>query len=162
MLIQAPYGGRIHRIVVSVNPERSWKEAIDVLRATDKDSNIYKVGNLYPLKEGQAKDEEILLVNFGSTTPSGEYVVDWARPGGLRGLKPADPRKVFAIGEHTPLLCSDLMQDPIAVVSLASCSFEGDRLVPYVWWNQTRRHANLIRFDSAWSINCWFAFTCEW
>lgn len=40
-------------------------------------------------------------------------------------------------------------------------SFEGNRQVPNVWWNRSKRKTNLNWFDNDWNANYWFAFVRE-
>lgn len=155
MLVAAPKGGRLHVVRVPVNPAREWQDAINVLPNTGKDWDIRKVGEHYPPQEGPVEEHEIILVNFGKTITNGQFALDWAKP---FGLLPADPRKVFAVGEHKPMLHRELGFSAMVVVSLEECSFEGDRRVPLAWWDGGRRGAVLDWFVDDWYGNRWFAF----
>ena len=156
MPVSAPTGGRLHIVRrVPVNPARDWQEAINVLPNTGKDWDIRKDGELYPPQDGPVEEHEVILVNFGKTIPNGQYAIDRAKP---LGLKPADPRKVFAICEHKPTLHRALGVSVMAVVSLITCSFGGSRRVPNAWWSDDERFASLLWFDSPWDGRYWFAF----
>ncbi|OGF81133.1 hypothetical protein A2W48_02345 [Candidatus Giovannonibacteria bacterium RIFCSPHIGHO2_12_44_12] len=37
-------------------------------------------------------------------------------------------------------------------------SFGGNDHVTYVWFNDSKRNANLNRFEDVWYDNCWFSF----
>ena len=133
MPISAPEGGRIHVVRVPVNQGREWQEAIDAAGPnTGKDWNIRKVSEHYPPQEGQVEEREVILVNFGKTIQNGQYALNWATQ---FGLKPSDPRKVFAVGEHKLELHKELDVDAMAVVSLVPCAFEGGQRVPFSWWD---------------------------
>lgn len=159
MPVQAPKGGCIHVVRVPVNPAREWQEAVNAAGPdTPMSYDIRKVGHLYPPQTGAVVEREIILVNFGKTIPNGQYALDWALPFGLR---PADARSVFAVGEHKPQLNTELGIPYMTVVSLEDCSFGGDRRVPSVWWCGSERGAPLGWFAYDWSDYCWFAFVRE-
>lgn len=159
MPVAAPKGGRIHAVRVPVDPTREWLEAVNAAGPdTPASCSVRKVGHLYPPQAGTVTDREIILVNFGKPIPSGQYALDWAKPFGLR---PENPRGVFAIGEHMPQLNIQLGMPYMAVVSLDVCSFEGGRRVPVAWWRDSRRGAYLYWFGSDWDGNDWFAFVRE-
>lgn len=159
MPIAAPKGGRIHVVRVPVDPAREWQEAVNAAGPdTPASYDVRKVGDQYPPQAGAVAEREIILVNFGKRIPDGQYVLDWANP---HGLRPENPRGVFAIGEHKPNLNTELGMPYMAVVSLEACSFVGSRRVPRVWWSGSSRGAYLSWFGDDWRGVYWFAFVRE-
>jgi hypothetical protein len=159
MPVAAPKSGRIHVVRVPVDPAREWQAAINAAGPnTPANYDVRKVGHLYPQQTGAVVEREIILVNFGKTIPNGQYALDWAKPFGLR---PENPRGVFAIGEHRPQLNTELGMSYMAVVSLEACSFGGGRRVPFAGWDDSEREACLYWFDGDWVGRCWFAFVRE-
>ena len=51
--------------------------------------------------------------------------------------------------------------DPMAVVSLQKCSFEGRPLVARVWFDGSERSALLVWLWYHWDDDDWFAFVRE-
>lgn len=152
-----PEGGKILIVAVPVNESRSWQDAVSGAGPnTGRDWDIWKVGDQYPPLAGAApRLQQVFLVNFGKYTRSEGNLI-WAKE---QHLVPASPRAVFAIGEHCPYL--NLAMDPMAVVSLAKCSFGGGEHACYVWWFGSERRAYLIWFDGGWNDHYWFAFVRE-
>ena len=157
--ITAPEGGRIHILRVPVNPAREWQEGINAAGPnTPENFDVCKVGGLYLPQKGKVEEREIILVNFGKTIPNGQYALDWAKQ---YKLCPDGPRGCFAIGEHKPNLDKELGMNPMAVVSLEECSFEGERRVCNVWWDDAGRYASLYWFGDDLGGDYWFAFVRE-
>ncbi|HEV3501145.1 MAG TPA: hypothetical protein VGZ92_12550 [Bradyrhizobium sp.] len=158
---EAPEGGRLHVLRVLVSPGREWQEAIDAAGPdTLKSYDVRKVGDKYPPQPGDPREREIILVNFGKTIPDSQYALNWAKP---HGLRPANPRQTFAVGEHKPELHRELKADPMVVVSLDDCIFGSERRVCRVWWGDAKRCAGLLSwFDVGWAADyVWFAFVRE-
>ena len=51
--------------------------------------------------------------------------------------------------------------NPMAVVTLAPCSFVGNQYVPYVWFDVAERWAGIDRLGNAWLGYYWLAFEHE-
>lgn len=155
--IAAPEGGKILIVTVPVNEARLWENAVGAFSPdTDRDWDIWKVGDQYPPVAGAKPAlQQIFLVNFGKFTRSEGNLI-WAKE---QHLVPASPRAVFAIGEHCPYL--NLAMDPMAVVSLVQCSFEGRQHVCDGWWCGSERGVRPVWFGSDWDDYDWFAFVRE-
>lgn len=154
--IVPPGGGQVLIVTVPVSESRDWKDAAGVAGPnTSRDSDIWKVGGQYPPVAGVKRLQQIFLANFGKYSRSEGNLV-WAKE---QHLVPASPRAVFAIGEHCPYL--NLVMDPMAVVSLAKCFFEGFEHACIVWWDGSEREASLGWFDGGWVGVDWFAFVRE-
>lgn len=158
-MITVPKGGRIHIVSVLVNESRPWKDAASAAGPnTGRDRDIWKVGDQYSPVVGATQGlQQVILVNFGKHMRS-EDVLDWGKE---QHLRPASPRSVLAISEHYPNLNRDLTVDNMTVISLVTCSFGGERRVPYVWWDESLRKSNLSWFDYEWREDYWFAFVRE-
>jgi len=152
--IIAPPGGRIYVVSVPVDESRDWHEAIGAAGpSTGSDWDIERVGEQYPTTDETPGSREVILVNFGKKTGSEDNLV-WAK---AQQLRPASPRTVFAVGEYCPTLHNQLDMDPLVVVSLITCFFEGEQRVVSVGWIGPRRAANLGWFEESWQVNFWFA-----
>lgn len=158
--LAAPDGGCINVVHVPVNPGREWQEAVNAAGPnTPSGYDVRKVADKYPPQSGPVEDiKEIILVNFGRTISDTKVAVDWGKQYKLR---PANPRQIFAVGEHKPELHHELGMNPMAVVSPDECFFVGYRQVCFVWWRGSRRYCDLRWFARDWSANSWFAFVRE-
>jgi hypothetical protein len=154
-----PQRGKIHLLSIHANASRPWRDAVSAAGPnTGRHWEIWEVGDQYPPLVGATGGlQEIILVNFGRYIRSEECLL-WAKS---QRLVPDSPRKVFAVGEHCLELHRDLGIDPIAVVSLVPCSFEGRQRVPSVWWYGSLRQADLRWFAYGWYAYNWFAFVRE-
>lgn len=152
--IVPPEGGRILVVTLPVDESRLWKDSVSAAGPnTGRDWNIWKLGDQYPSVVGATRGlQQITLANFGKYTRS-EGDLIWAKE---QHLVPASPRAVFAVGEYCPYL--NLVMNPMAVVSLVTCSFGGEQFVCDVWFDGSRRAADRRWFVSEWRDIYWFAF----
>lgn len=158
--IQVPEGGRIHTVAVPANESRDWKDAVGAAGPnTGRDWTIWRMGDQYPPSESGSGLVKVVLVHFGKgRNTRSEDNIEWGKS---QHLVPASPRKVFAVGEHCQNLHRDLGMDPMAVVSLKKCSFEGVQHCARVWFRGSRRLADGDWFGGGWDDDCWFAFVRE-
>ena len=83
--IVPPRGGRIHIVSVPVDESRIWKEVVGTAPNTDKDQDVWKVGDQYPPVAGATQTaRQAVLVNFGKRIMS-EDAIAW---GASQKLKP--------------------------------------------------------------------------
>jgi|SRR3989344_3555831 len=180
--IEAPEGGRIHRVRVLVDPGRKWKVAIkaagpDTIQEW-LDHDIGQASEQYPAHpESKPVEREFALVNFGKTI-LGEAALNWGMGNCRRN---ALPRELFAISEHHPNLDQELKTNgAMALLSLETCTMGMDVFNPVggglhraeeravqcictVGWNRTRnkRYCKLEQFDDEFTDVCWFAFNVQ-
>jgi hypothetical protein len=159
--IVAPPNGIVRMFTVLVNESRPLKEVVHVaFPDTPKDHSIWGVGDQYPPLAGAIERlEEVFIVNFGkySLTPS-QTAIEWGKK---QRLVSASPRACFAIAEHLPKLNTYLEMDPMAILSLRECSFEGEQACWDAWFDGSERGARLNQFEAVWLGFYWFAFVRE-
>nr|KKS48658.1 MAG: hypothetical protein UV11_C0006G0063 [Candidatus Giovannonibacteria bacterium GW2011_GWF2_42_19] len=159
--IAPPPNGIVILLTIPVNESREWNGAVKAAGPdTDRNSGIWKVGDQFPGSAGTVERlEQIWLVNFGKgSVTSSQNALDW---GEEQHLVPDSPRANFAIAEHFPKLNTYLGMDLMAIISLRTCSFEGDDHATRVWFLGAERIAYLVWFENVWSDDYWFAFVRE-
>ncbi|QQG45414.1 MAG: hypothetical protein HYW89_00555 [Candidatus Sungiibacteriota bacterium] len=153
--IEIPESGRIHVVAVPVNESRDWIKAVKAAGPnTDKGWDIWRMGDQYPPSKTGSGLKKVLLVNFGKYM-NGRAAALWGKS---QKLVPITPRTGFAIGEHCPNLPKDLGMDPMGVISLKECSFQGRPNVTDVWFDRSERGAGHLWLDDEFSDGYWFGF----
>jgi len=158
--IVAPKNGRVIIVTAVVDESRPWAEAVRAAGPdTGKDWDIWKVGDHYPAASGGTRRlTQVILANWKDGVADGTVPLVWSKK---QRLLPATPRTVFAIGEQYPDLHRLMGVDPMAVVSLLECTFNGESRIPNVWWNGAQRDADRGRVARGWDGDAWFAFVRE-
>ncbi|MEK7174216.1 MAG: hypothetical protein AAB759_01005 [Patescibacteria group bacterium] len=157
--IVAPVGGRLYFVRVMVDPARSWAEVVRaVYPNTADDSNVWKIGDLYPTTPGPAVNREIILANFGNKRTFPRDVIAWAE---TNRLKREGPRGVFAIAEQNPNLDKVLGRNPISILSFFERSFAAGKVMPVVWWEGANRGTGLSWGTIGVYGDDWIAFVRE-
>lgn len=146
----APEGGRVHILRdIPVDEWTSWKNAIDwSCPTTASDSffqhsphSVHNVGEQYPAAEIRDRVlRTIVLVTFGSQTPSLDSVAAWGKE---HKLLPASPRAVFALVRNRANLFEEFRMELICIASLQACTISGGRFLPVVWFNPGGHAAGL-------------------
>ncbi len=158
--ITSPPGGKVLLLTAVVDESRAWEDAVQEAGPdTGRDWDIWRVGDQYPPTMGaRSRLKQVIITNFGKGVQS-EEALAWGKE---QKLKPTTPRACFAVSEHYPVLHHYLDMDPMAVVTLASCSVESGQRVPFVWFAGAERGAVLsIGSAFGWLGYCWFAFDRE-
>jgi len=151
-----PPGARLHTVRISFKPDREWQEAINAAGPnTPSDYNVRKVGDQYPPTGTEEIEEDLILLNFPKGDGFFDRALAWAAS---KQLQNTVPREVFAIGEQHPKLYEKLGQNSMYVAATKECTFGGDRCACYVWWNDSKRGANLRWVGNFGSSRDWFAF----
>ena len=147
---------QIIEIEVEVEQDCEWQSAVNAAGPnTPSDYNVRKVGDQYtPVGKGKVK-EKLILLNFPSGGGSWNKAITWAK---AENHKQTNPREALAIGEHHPKLHEQLGQNPMYAVATTDCSFGGNRSACYVWWNVSKRMANLAWVEYFDCANAWFVF----
>ena len=175
--IEAPTGGRIHRVRVTVDPGRKWIQAI---KAAGPDTpkqwlktDIGQAGEQFPPHlEPKPAEREFILVNFGRAV-SGQAALDW---GMMNCKRNALPREIFAIAQNHPNLNQELKTNgAMALLSLEVCKMGADVFSPVegelflakrrvvecvcavAWTEKRKRYCKLAELNEFTDI-CWFAF----
>lgn len=139
--VKPPEGGRVYLVRAKVSPGLPWESALlGGGPDTPKNYNIWKVGDQYPSQEGPIVDREVFLANFGPRVVPVGAAHDW---GTQNLLTRGDARTMFATAKDNPKLDELLGMNPMYLVSLEECSFEGLRSLPSVWWSGTSRRSSL-------------------
>lgn len=154
--IRPPKGARIHTLRVRTKLDSEWQAAINAAGPNTPDHyNVRRVEDQYaPTGTGHVV-EEFILLNYPNGDGSWGKALAWAK---AKDLKNTDPRRVFAVGKEHPTLHTELGCDPMYVVATTECTFEGDHSACYVWWNGSKREANLNWVSNFGNSNDWFAF----
>lgn len=154
--VTAPDGGRIHDLIVSVNPMRPWEEALEGIGScAQNETSVRKIGGHYPPQDDGTRECNVVLVNFGKTIPTGQEALAWAK---LHNLSSAKPRVVFAIGEHKQCLPDELGLPDLAIASTELSLVDGQNQVCSLWYIASDRYVFNVEFDDVWNEKVWFAF----
>ena len=145
----------------------TWREALQSgAPDTPRDYDVWRVGDLLPHMDMGDKIAKMTLAAFGeSQTTKGILYWGWER-----GLVPAHPLAVLALGTAKPLLIDEVGRKSLGVAPLVPCMFKEAEHVCTLWWYPRRekngeildpeRIAFLTRYtlESVWSKDYYFAF----
>jgi hypothetical protein len=153
--IVVPPGGRIHILRrVPVIQSRKWEKAVKAAsHHTSGDSNIWKVGGLFPASRKGTVLTDMVLVRFG---PAGGNLLDALAWAFFFGLKRTSPRHIFAIGEHRSGLHRTL-GNPLNIVATQACYFKNHLQECLMWWRGERR-GTALRLEREGRQGTYFAF----
>jgi hypothetical protein len=151
--IKPPKNAQIKELTLTVDLSTPWKDAVQKAgKDTGANFDVWKVGDLYPAA-AQTIETELVLLNYPDDG-SFDKALTWAKE---NGLELTTPREVFALSEQNDL-ASLLGASYGWVVSTTACTFGGERQAPYVWWNDSKRGADLSWVSDFGHRLGWFAF----
>lgn len=155
-----PKDGRIHELTISVVLDEELQSAISAGCPDTPDSfDVQRVGDQYrPSGKGTRKNR-MILVNFGPNGGGWNRAIAWAAQ--YPQLKRSAPRQVFAISKRKLSLHRELGFNPMCVVAMTKCVFEGGQQACCAWWNDSKRRASLGWVGGFTDAFVWFAFLCE-
>lgn len=138
-LTPPPPGYLIRALSVAVDLSLSWEKAVNragpqTPKSTTADFGIRDIGKLFPPSQDRKKIDLVLVSDHRPDTSSAarfwsiRTACRWARQ---VGLKPTEPREVFAIGCEHSLLNEEMLIDatdtPMAIHSTSFFHFRGSR-----------------------------------
>ena len=151
-----PPSARLHVVRVKVQLDQEWQEAINLASPdTPGHYNVRKVADLYPPTGVGVVEEELILLNYPNGNGGWGKAIAWAEQ---FQLKRTDPRHVFAIGKDHPNFNHDVGVNPTYVVATKECAFGDVQQACYVWWDDSKRKADLRWVGFYDSARGWFAF----
>lgn len=154
--VLAPPGAQVHIVKLrNLRLDREWQEAVDGAGPdTTRDSNVRKVGDLYPPAGVGVISELHILFSHSNNRSDLDGALVWAAQ---YRLVPNDPRRVFEMARRHPRLNRVLEMN--RVVAPVICEFEGGQRACYARWeNYGSRGASLGYVNNLHHSTDWFSF----
>lgn len=156
-VVVPPDRGQVRRKNFSFHPRLSWWEAVKAgAPQTRNDWNIFDLAPLYPPSFEEPRRLSLILVNFGGLLASEKVALEWSKD--FR-IKPANPRKIFALGKEFDRLDRLLGFTPMVISSLNRLEYRLFPRTPCLAWNENGERLGLLSDpDEPCGTHFWFAF----
>lgn len=157
-VIVPPEGGKVIRKNFEYMPGITWLEAVMYgAPQTGSDWNILDAAPYFLPKNSVRMRTSLILVNFGRRLRNEAEALEWAEP---FTIGPANPRKVFALGQRYDRLDRLLDCSPLAISPLSTFPFRELPRTPCLTWNEEGHRMGLLS-DPESPCEPWFWFAFE-
>ena len=161
--IPAPQGGKVFRVLVSIDWDKKWKEFILAsCPQTDKSWDILKMGDQFESSSRAAETKEVIFLWLGKNMyGTAEKADAWALENNLTASHGRIPAAVIGtipgiIGQFQNL---GYPYTSVGIVSTSQCKLDGYPHIPGAWQSGGgRREAGFLRASDEWSGNSLVAF----